>query len=434
MTANALTVWLERDRLMRLADGFAVGVAVSLPWSTSATSILIALWLAALVPTLAAVSLRRALAHPAGGLPVALCALMVVGMLWADVAFTERLSALRGPYKLLVIPLLLVHFQRSDRGVRVIVGFLASCTLLLAVSFLITVWPSLVFWRYGIGYVGTGVPVKEYLVQSGEFVLCVFALAHLAFNAWGEGRRVRAFAFTALALAFLGNVLFIATGRSSLLVLAALIVVFGLQRLGWRGSLGLLAGAAVLAAVSWASSPYLRTRVAAVADEIKVYRAGAGESSSGFRLQSWTKSIEFIAAAPLFGHGTGSPQALFRHAAAGDQNATTVISNPHDMTLEVGIQLGLLGVVVLYALWGAHLMVFRGSGLAAHIGLGVVVWNIVFSVFLSHLFDFTSGWLYVFGVGVLGGMVLRLERGPALAAHSESRPAGWRAAGNVAKE
>jgi hypothetical protein len=35
------------------------------------------------------------------------------------------------------------------------------------------------------------------------------------------------------------------------------------------------------------------------------------------------------------------------------------------------------------------------------------VQNIVSSLFNSHLFDFTSGWLYVFGVGVLGGMVLR---------------------------
>jgi O-antigen ligase len=36
-----------------------------------------------------------------------------------------------------------------------------------------------------------------------------------------------------------------------------------------------------------------------------------------------------------------------------------------------------------------------------------VVQNIVSSLFNSHLFDFTSGWLYVFGVGVVGGMVLR---------------------------
>jgi O-antigen ligase len=28
-------------------------------------------------------------------------------------------------------------------------------------------------------------------------------------------------------------------------------------------------------------------------------------------------------------------------------------------------------------------------------------------LFNSHLFDFSQGWLYVFGVGIMGGMVLR---------------------------
>jgi len=35
----------------------------------------------------------------------------------------------------------------------------------------------------------------------------------------------------------------------------------------------------------------------------------------------------------------------------------------------------------------------------------VVLQNIISSCFNSHLFDFTQGWLYVFAVGVLGGMV-----------------------------
>jgi hypothetical protein len=33
------------------------------------------------------------------------------------------------------------------------------------------------------------------------------------------------------------------------------------------------------------------------------------------------------------------------------------------------------------------------------------VQNVISSQFNSHLFDFTHGWLYVFGVGVIGGMV-----------------------------
>jgi O-antigen ligase len=32
-------------------------------------------------------------------------------------------------------------------------------------------------------------------------------------------------------------------------------------------------------------------------------------------------------------------------------------------------------------------------------------------LFNSHLFDFGQGWLYVFGVGIIGGMVLRRRDG-----------------------
>jgi hypothetical protein len=39
----------------------------------------------------------------------------------------------------------------------------------------------------------------------------------------------------------------------------------------------------------------------------------------------------------------------------------------------------------------------------------------VSSLFNSHLFDFSEGWLYVFGVGVVGGMILReRDGGPAV--------------------
>ena len=42
----------------------------------------------------------------------------------------------------------------------------------------------------------------------------------------------------------------------------------------------------------------------------------------------------------------------------------------------------------------------------------IVVQNVVSSLFNSHLFDFSQGWLYVFGVGVAGGTVLK-QRGSA---------------------
>ena len=69
--------------------------------------------------------------------------------------------------------------------------------------------------------------------------------------------------------------------------------------------------------------------------------------------------------------------------------------------------LEIAGVVLLYAMWLSHLRLFRGEGLAAWIGLMVVVQNALTSLFNSHLVDFHEGWMYVLGVGIAGGTVLR---------------------------
>jgi len=107
----------DREHLERLVDGLAVALAASLPWSTSATGILAVLWLIALVPTLDVAALRRVLATPAGGLPVLLWLLGLIGMLWAfDVPMTERWDGVKSYHKLLFIPLLIGRFRRSERA------------------------------------------------------------------------------------------------------------------------------------------------------------------------------------------------------------------------------------------------------------------------------------------------------------------------------
>ena len=75
-------------------------------------------------------------------------------------------------------------------------------------------------------------------------------------------------------------------------------------------------------------------------------------------------------------------------------------------------------------MWAAHFMLFRGVGLTAWIGTLVVVQNVVSSLVNSHLFDFTQAWLYIFGVGVAGGMALRERdfRTAARAEHHETDP------------
>ncbi len=146
-------------------------------------------------------------------------------------------------------------------------------------------------------------------------------------------------------------------------------------------------------------------RTLAVVEEVHQYRQENAETSSGYRLAFWQRSIAFVSHAPIAGQGTGSIEPLFRAATAGQSGvAGTVTSNAHNQTLEIAIQLGLIGVSLLYAMWIAHVLMFWKGGLAAGLGLGVVLQGVIGSLFLSYLTDFSTGWLYVLGVGVLGGM------------------------------
>lgn len=395
--------WFDRARLARAADGLAAATAASLPWSTSATAILIVLWLAAALPVLDRPTLRRVLATPAGLLPVVLWLLALVGIAWAgDATWQEAFRGLGSYHKLLLIPLLMAQFERSANGIWVLKAFAASCLVLLAVSWAMVIAPELVWWKADFA----GIPVKDYISQSGLFALSLFALLPLADGAWRDKRPVVAAAITAICAAMLANIVYVITARTALVVLPVLALIFGLRWYGWKGTVAVAVAGAAMAALLWVSSPYLRLRATGILDEVQSYQATNAMTSSGLRLEFWKKSVSFIADAPVLGHGTGSINPLFRRAAEGETGAAGVAAaNPHQQVFAVAIQLGAVGSALLLALWLAHGMLFWRDGFVAYCGLLVVVQNVVGSQFNSHLFDFTQGWTYVIGVGVIGGMV-----------------------------
>jgi O-antigen ligase len=170
--------------------------------------------------------------------------------------------------------------------------------------------------------------------------------------------------------------------------------------------------------VVWATSHHLRSRVTFVSQEISDHVATGADTSSGARLDFWKYSLRIVSETPVIGHGTGTIADEFRRHADGPTGATA--SNPHNQIFTVAIQLGAVGVIILLAMWAAHWLMFTSPGLPAWVGIMVVTQNIVSCQFNSHLLDFTQGWLYVFGVGVFGGMVLRQDaaRAPGEAAAS----------------
>ena len=417
-----LAKMIDREHCARLADGFAVAAAVSLPWSTSATGIFLGLWLIVLIPTLDAALLRRVLMTPAGGLPVLLWVAAFAGMLWAvDVPILDRLNALKPFHKLLFIPLLMMHFRRSERGLWVMLGFGLSCLVMLPVSWAINLLPGVLPWPF-VSRGGAGVLVKDYIAQSAEFTVCILLLLAIALRAWQEHRRLFAVGLVLLALVFLANILAVTTSRTALVVIPVLILVFAAKHLSLKTTLGLVAALAIVSAAAWMLESNLKQNVTNAMNEVRKFDSGGASTRAGERLEYWKKSIELVADAPLIGYGTGSIRDQFRRKAEGQSGmASLVTSNPHNQTFAVAIQLGFLGTTVLFAIWIAHVLLFSGAGFAAWAGLVITIQNIVGSLFNSHLFDFTHGWGYVIGVGVAAGVVFKNQPLSMAASSREAR-------------
>lgn len=407
-------IWAAR---YRTPARFVALVALLLPWSTTGVTFALVPWLIAI----AFIDLRelpRSLLRPICLLPIALFVLALVGTLWSVAPWAERLHALGPPARLLVIPLLIYQFERWPYGKWVFAAFLVSCTLLMLYSFAVAIDPRLSLKLYlsrGPYQVESGIAVRNYIDQSQEFALCAIALVYPIVTLVQQGRVRIAALFAVLALGFLANMMFVVVSRTALVTLPVLLVVFALLHLRWRAALVAGAATALIAVALWAVSPHLRATVGKFQSDYErsLEADNNSISSMGSRLEYWRKSLGFIADAPLIGHGTGSIRGLFAGVAANphdDPLRGEFVSNPHNQTLSNAVQWGVVGVLVLYALWIAHLLMFRGEGLACWIGMLVVVQNMLSSLLNTHLFDFTSGWIYVLGVGVAGGMALAAKR------------------------
>jgi O-antigen ligase len=405
--ATAASLWRGPAIWTRAADIFVVLLAASLPWSTSLVAIFAVLWILTLLPTLDVERFFRLLKRPAYALPIALFALAVVGTLWAtNVPWADRLHGINPVAKLLAIPLLMYHFERSERGFWVIVAFFGSCTLVMLASWLMFIGPGMAFYPTR----ALGVPVKNYIVQGQEFALCAFGGFGAAVYLWRGQRKVPAVLLIAVGIGFICNMAFVVSSRTVWICVPFLVLVFALLHFNRRGVLIVLAISVAAGAVFWGASPFLRQRASMAAAEYEKFHDDSAPTSTGLRLEFWRKSLKFIKEAPLVGNGTGATKTLFEKDAIGKRGVSAeIIGNPHNQTLNVTVQWGVLGCIILYAMWFVHFRMFLTPGLISWIGLAAVIENFVSSLFNSHLFDFGEGWIYVLAVGVSGGMLSRVR-------------------------
>ncbi|THD66004.1 MAG: hypothetical protein E7813_13785 [Bradyrhizobium sp.] len=197
----------------------AVVTAFTLPLTTTGENVAVAVFAVLALMTFDLPRLVATLRSPAGYLPVALFALLLVGVLWSMQPYSVAISWVIPYCKLLLIPLVIATALTPRQALQIAAGFLAACVILLALSWVSLRWPSGP-WHW---FKSSGVPVKDNAVQSDCFALCAFGLAIGAARIWSAGGRGRALAMDILALLFLGDIFFIYLSKTGMIVAAAYI-------------------------------------------------------------------------------------------------------------------------------------------------------------------------------------------------------------------
>ena len=390
---------------VRMATAGAAAVALSLPiaWISLSKLLVFCIVLGLLI-----VGLRqREQQHTLRRLlslrwVLAILALFAFSLFWTVADAEVALAALTKHSKLL-LPFLLVLLIRSVHEARValilfgLAQSVLACLSWASAAGLTLPWLAARGWGWTPGIVFT-----SYLDQSIIFSVTAAVLWHLRReNLWP------AWLGLAMAVAMLANVLVLLPGRTGYLIailVLTLVAVWALPK-RWQWPAVLLVPILMMTSL-WFGSSKIQARIALVAAESRAFISNAEVgSSAAFRLNAWRRSWQAIAEQPLTGHGVGAWTGVVKRLEGA--NGTAVfgsgkLSNPHQEFMLWGVELGLLGLLLLPAWIVALLRDFvRFKAPVAHAGISVTLAMAVACLFNSSLFDGLIGDYFCVLLGLL---------------------------------
>ena len=393
---NALRI---TETLRRVRDATAIATAFTLPLTTSGLAVTSSIFAILALLTIKPGEWHVTALRPAAIAPALLFLLLLLGMVWSPTPLGP--GEITHYVKLLFIPLIMACSLGPRQALHIGYGLLAGCFIVLALSWMSLLWPSGPWGWFKV----PNIPVKDNSVQSACFALCAFGLAVAAVQKWSFGKRGHAIAMAALALLFFTNIFAIYVSKTGMLE-ALMLGLFSVWLEGWRRALLIVASALVIMGIALSLSTRAQMRLHQITADIRADNTSQESISTASRRDFYDKAIGFVKDAPLFGHGTGSTKSLFQSLeSARPSPYGEAVPDPHNQFLAIAIQVGLIGGVLLLAMWATHLMTFFGRGVVNVLGQAVVLQNVVGSLFNSHLSTVTEGTLYCLAVGLLAGLV-----------------------------
>lgn len=309
--------------------------------------------------------LLQTIKNPLAQAILVLCALLLMGLLWNDSVHDGRMKWLKYFVLLMFIPF--YSLLNKERAVWAIGGLLAGYVVVLALG--IHQWlnsgePGVALMR--MSYLSFSAMLGVGIVTSVSFA-CRTRSAMLAAALW----------VVALALIF---VQFHQGGR--ILLLATLVVVLLLAFVRYRIDMKKFAGIAVtlvLAAAAFAyTSPVFQERLIQIRSDVELLQQGDYRSSLGYRLAMWDVGLHGISERPFTGYGTGAPERYFDNTILTYKGGLyhnlpefQKTSHFHNDWIEIGLHVGIPGMMALLFLMVNWFRVFKSAGLGI-LGIGLI--------------------------------------------------------------
>jgi O-antigen ligase len=412
MSADALTSSrVLRDYFLRLSQIFAVITAFVLPLSTAALMIF---FTATVLCCLLAGNWREKYLNlrynPMALMFILFFALFLIGLSYTSAPWPMALHTLTKYSKFLLGFFLFSTFRHEKTARYAFFAFLLAASVTLVFSL--------------IKFFGHSDFLHRFAFDSGVFKDHIFTGFLLAFTSYCFAvfafaiKNVWRWLFVILFLVAAYNVLFINLSRSGYVVLFSLLLLLAWQHYSWKGLLaGLLIAIFLCGGLLFLPANF-KERFNLVQSEITQYKHGSFATSVGLRLEFYHNSFKLLKEHPWIGTGTGSFAQDYLAVAHDKQFATR---NPHNEYLNIAVQFGLLGSIILLGMFIVHAWTsFRLQGLRQYFAQAVLVSIAAGALFNSWLMDVTQGCFYVIFTALLFAGFSYKEKDKAISSTSGS--------------
>lgn len=208
--------------------------------------------------------------------------------------------------------------------------------------------------------------------------------------------------WSSLSLLAIANTMLMVEGATGYIVLIGLALLFGWQKIGFRGvSIAIASMLCLLTLLSLVPGPF-QTRVQIIAQELRSERTDRPASTStGYRLEFYRNTLTLIQKQPVLGYGTGGFPAAYAELVK--DSGQTLARNPHNEFMLVTVHIGIFGLAaLLWLFWQQwRFAPLLPTPLERGLAQGLVVMTVIVCMLNSPLLDHTEGLLYAWLTSLL---------------------------------